>query len=106
MGLGWMEIGTILIVAMVVFGPERLPGLAKQAAGFVKMLKQMAQNAKAELSQELGDDFKDIKLRDLDPRVAIRDAMLSEPPPAAPAESNQSRMLRPDEVPPFDAEAT
>ena len=103
MGLGWMEIGTIMVVAMVVFGPERLPALAKPAAQFVKMLRQMAQNAKAELASELGDDFKDVSLRDLDPRVAIRDAMLAEPPPAQPP---TRRVLGPNEQPPFDSEAT
>jgi len=102
-GLGWMEIGTIMVVAMVVFGPERLPALAKQAAQFVKMLRQMAQNAKAELASELGEDFQGMNLRDLDPRAAIRDAMLSEPPPV---QTPTKRVLGPNEQPPFDSEAT
>ncbi|SKB08774.1 sec-independent translocase [Aeromicrobium choanae] len=104
MGLGWMEIGAILVVAIIVFGPDRLPGLAKQAAQFIRTLRQMAENAKSELGKELGDDFKDLNLRDLDPRAAVRDVILSDrtTPPPAPS----VRILRPGEVPPFDAEAT
>ena len=68
-----MEIGTILVVATLLFGPDRLPGLARQAAQFVRMVRQMADNAKSELSRELGEEFKDVDLRDLDPRAAVRD---------------------------------
>ncbi|MFS0884253.1 sec-independent translocase [Aeromicrobium sp. 179-A 4D2 NHS] len=105
MGLGWMEIGAILVVAMLLFGPDRLPGLARQAAQFVKVVRQMADSAKAELRDELGEEFKDVNLRDLDPRTAVRDVMFSAPPPPAPAVPRQ-RALRPGEVPPFDTEAT
>lgn len=103
MGLGWMEIGAIMIVAMLLFGPDRLPGLARQAAQFVKVVRRMAEDAKADLSRELGDDFKDMNLRDLDPRAAVRDALFTDasaPPPP------RIHTLRPDEVPPFDVEAT
>lgn len=105
MGLGWMEIGAILVVAMLLFGPDRLPGLARQAAQFVKVVRQMADSAKAELRDELGEEFKDVNLRDLDPRTAVRDVMFSPPPPPTPAVPRQ-RALRPGEVPPFDTEAT
>ena len=103
MGLGWMEIGAILVVAVLLFGPDRLPGLARQAAQFVRTVRHMADNAKSELSRELGDDFKDLDLRDLDPRAAVRDAMFSDPtPPPVP----KARILRPDEIPPYDTDAT
>ena len=51
--MGWMEIAAILVVATEVFGPERLPELARQAAGFVRTVKQMADNAKSDLKREL-----------------------------------------------------
>lgn len=105
MGLGWMEIGTILVVAMLLFGPERLPGLARQAAQFIKVVRRMADDAKSELTKELGDEFKDVNLRDLDPRTAVREVMFSAPPPPMPAAPRQ-RVLRPGEVPPFDTEST
>lgn len=98
-----MEIGAIAVVAVIVFGPDRLPGLARQAAQFVKTVRQMAENAKSELGKELGEEFKDINLRDLDPRAAVRDVILSDTtPPPVPS----VRILRPGEIPPFDSEAT
>lgn len=100
-----MEIGAILVVAVLLFGPDRLPGLARQAAQFVRMVRQMADNAKTELSRELGDEFKDVNLRDLDPRTAVRDVMFSAPAPPPPAVP-RDRALRPGEIPPFDTEAT
>lgn len=103
--MGWMEAGAIAVVAMLLFGPERLPGLARQAAQFVRTLRRLAENAKSELSNELGDDFKDLNLRDLDPRAAVRDAMLSDWAPPQPTEA-RSRDLRPGELPPFDPDAT
>ncbi len=101
-----MEIGAILIVAMLLFGPDRLPGLARQAAQFVRTVRKMAENAKSELGNELGDDFKDINLRDLDPRAAVRDVILGDfPPPSVPT-TPRGRSLRPGEIPPYDHEAT
>lgn len=103
MGLGWMEIGTILVVAMLLFGPERLPSMARQAAQWVRIVRQMANDAKSELTKELGDDFADINLRDLDPRTVVRDTLWSDPTPPP---VKKARILRPDEVPPWDVDAT
>lgn len=105
MGLGWMEIGTILVVAMLLFGPERLPALARQAAQFVRTVRKMADDAKAELGRELGDDFVD--LRELDPRAAVRETMSSRSAASSPSAAvPRGRELRPGERPPFDPEAT
>ena len=109
--MGWAEIGVILVVAMLVFGPERLPELAKQAGGFVRTVRQMADNAKNDLGREIGQDLSGLQLRDLDPREAVRRTFLDEPSgrtqvAAAAAATAAPRALRPGERPPFDAEAT
>ncbi|WP_344204246.1 sec-independent translocase [Aeromicrobium alkaliterrae] len=106
--MGWAEIGVILVVAMLVFGPERLPELAKQAGGFVRTVKQMADNAKNDLGREIGQDLSGLQLRDLDPREAVRRTFLDEPllSGGTAAKAVTSRALRPGEKPPFDAEAT
>ncbi len=102
-GIGLPELGVILVLGLLVFGPEKLPSMAREAARLVKTVRQLADNAKTELTRELGDDFKDLDLRDLDPRAAVRDAMWADPtPPPVPS----ARILRPNEVPPFDREAT
>ena len=107
--IGWPELLVIGIVAVFVFGPDRLPDLAKQAGQFIRTARRMMYNAKRDLSRELGEDFenlRDLNLRDLDPREVVRrnvvDAMETEPT-VVPA---GKRPLRRGEMPPFDPDAT
>jgi sec-independent protein translocase protein TatB len=101
--MGWPEIGLILVVGLLLFGPDKLPGMAKQAAQMVRTVRRMADNAKNDLGRELGQDFSGLELRDLDPREVVRRHVLDDttPPPVP-----QDRILRPGEVPPHDDEAT
>ena len=109
-GVGLTELAVIAFVAILVFGPDRLPDLARQAAQIVKQVRRMADNARDELRAELGPEYADLELRDLDPREivkrhiaeALEDEDDDEPRPAR-------RGLRPldeGEVPPYDADAT
>ena len=103
-GMGVPEIAVILIVALLVFGPEKLPGLAKQAGGFVRTLRQMADNAKNDLGREMGHDLSDLNLRDIDPREIVRRSLLDDD--TTPAATKETRILRPGETPPYDPEST
>lgn len=103
-GMGFPEIAVILVVAMLVFGPEKLPEIAKQAGGFIRTLRQMADNAKNDLGREMGQDFSDLNLKDLDPREIVRRNLLDDD--TTPAATKETRILRPGEKPPYDAEAT
>lgn len=103
-GMGMPEIALILVVALLVFGPEKLPELAKQAGGFVRTLRRMADNAKNDLGREMGQDLSGFDLKDLDPREIVRRNFLDEDTPPSPIK--ETRILRPGEVPPFDPEAT
>lgn len=107
--MGWPELAVIMIVAIFVFGPEKLPQLAKQAGSFLRTARQMMDNAKNDLSSELGDEYaalKDLNLRDLNPKEFVRrqvvEAMETEPEKVPPGK----RPLRQGERPPFDADAT
>ena len=107
-GIGLPELMVIAIVAVVVFGPDRLPDLAKQAGRFVRQVRNLAQSAQSQLREELGPEYADLKLTDLDPRQAIRKHILEameddfdEPEPLPAYE-----VLGQDERPPYDAEAT
>ena len=71
-GVGLPEFAVIAVIAIFVFGPDRLPDLARQAGRMAKQVKQMANNARDELRDELGPEFADLELRDLDPRTIVR----------------------------------
>ncbi|KQV73930.1 translocase [Aeromicrobium sp. Root344] len=103
-GMGLPEIGVILVVALLVFGPDKLPEIAKQAGGFVRTLRQMAENAKNDLGREMGEDFSDLNLRDLDPREIVRKNFLDDD--TTPSPTKEQRILRPGETPPYDSEST
>ncbi len=107
-GMGVPEIGLIMVLALLLFGPEKLPEIAKQAAGFVRTVRQMADNAKNDIGREMGQDFSDLNLKDLDPREIVRRNFLDEPDPrsSTPPGLKETRILRPGETPPFDSEST
>jgi sec-independent protein translocase protein TatB len=103
--MGVPEIGLILVVALLLFGPEKLPELAKQAAGLIRTIRKMADNAKNDLGREMGEDFSDLDLRSLDPREIVRRNFL-DVDDTTPAATKETRILRPGETPPFDNEST
>jgi sec-independent protein translocase protein TatB len=79
------EFIVLVVLAVLLIGPERLPGYAAQLASLVKRAKLLLQDAKSRVDTELGDDFKDVdwsKLdpRQYDPRRIVRDALLDDGP--------------------------
>jgi sec-independent protein translocase protein TatB len=119
--LGPFEIGVLIIVALVVFGPDRLPTLARDAARMIKTLRDLAQGARTQLRDELGPELGNIDLASLNPRTALRRALLDDdedeaataprPPTAAvaepepPAAAPQRPLTRGEEAP-YDGDAT
>ncbi len=53
---GFTELVLIMILALVVVGPERLPGLARTVGRFVGKAQAMMSSVKAEVSQEIASD--------------------------------------------------
>jgi sec-independent protein translocase protein TatB len=76
--IGPMELVVLAIVGLVVLGPDRLPGLAKDAARMVRTLRDLATGARSQLRDELGPEFADVDLRNLNPRTAISRAILGD----------------------------
>ena len=109
-GIGFGELVVIAFLAVLVFGPDKLPDLAKQAGQFLRKLRNFANNARDELRSELGPDFADLELKDLDPREIVRkhiaEAMADEDDDPAVGESRPRRTLEAGERPPYDLEAT
>ena len=73
-GLG--EILVIGVVALIIFGPDRLPQEAARFGKFVRMIREQAAKARAELDDSLGPEISDLRrsVQGLDPRRALFDA--------------------------------
>jgi sec-independent protein translocase protein TatB len=134
--IGPLEFLLLAAVGLIVFGPDRLPELARDAARMLRTLRDVAQGARSQLNSELGPEFADFDLSSLNPRTAIKNALLGDddfsslnpresiqralrgedepaPPPSIdlskPASSpdpSVQRPLAPGERPPIDPEAT
>ncbi len=108
MGIGFAEFMLIGVVALLVFGPDRLPEFARQAGRMVRQIRTLSQQARDDIRAELGPEYSDFELTDLDPRRAIRKHLVEawdeddDPKPAR----REERPLRPGEVPPYDSDAT
>ena len=109
-GVGLPEFTVIALVAVIVFGPDKLPEFARQAGRFLYRLKVFATGARDDLRSELGPEFADVELRDLDPRAIVRKHVLEAMEEAEAEESRRNRHghrpLGDGEMPPYDAEAT
>jgi sec-independent protein translocase protein TatB len=92
-GLG--EIIVIVVIALLVFGPDRLPKVAADAARMLRQVRVMAASARKDLVDAAGleDDgemaqvVRDIK--DLDPRRAVQGVLTDDPAPAGPASAQR-----------------
>jgi len=54
--IGFSEIVVVMIVALLVVGPERLPGLARKAGFWAGRAKRFMQNVKADIDREIAAD--------------------------------------------------
>jgi sec-independent protein translocase protein TatB len=76
--IGPLELMVLAVVGLIVLGPDRLPGLAKDAARMIRTLRDLATGARTQLRDELGPEFADVDLRNLNPRTAISRAILGD----------------------------
>ncbi|HET6652970.1 MAG TPA: sec-independent translocase [Nocardioides sp.] len=108
-GVGLPELAVLLVVGLLIFGPDRLPEFARQAGRVLRQIKQFSQNARDDLREELGPEFADFELTDLDPRRAVRKYMQDTWDETDADDAVKRPGLRPlkkGERPPYDAEAT
>ena len=116
----------LLIAAMVLIGPERLPEYLAKVRTYIRQARDLANGAQGKLKDELGPDFEDINWRQYDPRqydprTIIREALYGEedvpaeeePTPAEPhlahhetVAAQNHRRWDPDQTTPYDADAT
>jgi sec-independent protein translocase protein TatB len=111
----------LLVVAMLVIGPERMPEYAAKLAKLVRQLRDLADAAKVQLREQMGPDFDDIKWeqydpRQYDPRRIVREALMDDgsaegqptedAQPSAVKKQPSSKPRDPDGPTPYDEDAT
>lgn len=111
----------ILIVALVIIGPERVPEYAQKFKELVKTIRGYATGATEDLKETLGPEFSDMDWRKLDPRqydprVIVREALMEDDQERAGGSTASTavtsvaapsvRRLARGERAPFDTEAT
>ena len=56
--MGWFEILVVALVALIVLGPERLPGYARKAGKFIRQFRKITSGVSKEISRAMDmDDF-------------------------------------------------
>ena len=68
LGINGWEALILIVLGVVVLGPERLPEYAAKLAHGVRRLRVMAEGAKVTLKDQLGPEYQDINWRQYDPR--------------------------------------
>ncbi len=75
-GLG--ELLALGVVALLVFGPDRLPAIAADAGKWLRELRGMSTRARKELSDAVGPDVADLALNPRDSVTRILNPITEE----------------------------
>ncbi|MFE9599039.1 sec-independent translocase [Streptomyces hokutonensis] len=70
--IGPLELVTIIVLAVLVFGPDKLPKVIQDVMRTIKKIREFSESAKADIREELGPDFKDFDFEDLNPKTFLR----------------------------------
>ncbi len=70
-GLSAWHLTWLVVVGLVVFGPDRLPSLLKDLGKALRSVRQQAQAMQEDLKAELGPEVGDLDLRSLHPRTFV-----------------------------------
>jgi sec-independent protein translocase protein TatB len=82
--IGWGEMLVLVVIGLVVLGPERLPGAIRWASNAARQARDYLSGATKNLRDELGPEFDDLreplaelqKLRGMSPRAALTKHLL------------------------------
>jgi sec-independent protein translocase protein TatB len=80
-----VEIFVLLLAALFIFGPDRLPGMISQAVRTLRQLRDLANSARSDLTEAMGPELRELNitagleelrgLRELSPRRIVNDAI-------------------------------
>lgn len=75
-GIGGSEFVIIALVALFIFGPDRLPGAVKSAAKMLHDVRRWTTKARSDLTDTLGPEFENFDLADLNPKRFVQKHLL------------------------------
>lgn len=70
--IGPLELVTIVVLAVLVFGPDKLPKVIQDVMRTIRKVREFSESAKQDIRKELGPEFKDFEFEDLNPKTFIR----------------------------------
>ncbi|MFE9936197.1 sec-independent translocase [Streptomyces hirsutus] len=70
--IGPLELVTLVILAVLVFGPDKLPKVIQDVTRTIRKIRDFSDSAKQDIREELGPEFKDFEFEDLNPKTFIR----------------------------------
>ncbi|MEU5461816.1 Sec-independent protein translocase subunit TatB [Streptomyces althioticus] len=70
--VGMLELITLAILAVLLFGPDKLPQVVRSAADLLHRIREFSETAQQDLRSELGPDFQDFEFEDLRPKAFLR----------------------------------
>jgi len=82
--VGWGEILVLIVVGLVVLGPERLPGAIRWTSSSLRQARDYLSGMTTQLREDMGPEFDDLreplselnKLRGMTPRAALTKHLL------------------------------
>ena len=76
--IGPLELIALLAIGVMLFGPEKLPSALANVAKTLRQFREFTRNAQDDLKKELGPEFQDFDLADLNPKNFVRKNLLGD----------------------------
>jgi sec-independent protein translocase protein TatB len=70
--LGPLTIVALVALGVLLFGPDKLPKMISEAGRLIRTLREFSNSATREIRSELGPQFQDLELQDLNPKAFVR----------------------------------
>ncbi|MDX2920185.1 MULTISPECIES: sec-independent translocase [Streptomyces] len=74
--IGALELLTLGVLAVLVFGPDKLPKLIQDVTRTIRKIREFSDSAKEDIRSELGPQFKDFEFEDLNPKTFVRKQLM------------------------------
>ncbi|MFE9372918.1 sec-independent translocase [Streptomyces sp. NPDC006711] len=74
--IGPMEVVTLVVLAVLIFGPDKLPKLIQDLSNMIRKVRSFSESAKQDIRAELGPEFKDFEFEDLNPKTFVRKQLM------------------------------